>query len=88
MVEIRIFPRDDGVFAERVLAAVDGLPASEREDVDVVARHIETALQPLYPALQVRIQNPLASLGDDAVYVYRDGRPRIPAGITSGSNAA
>jgi hypothetical protein len=88
VVEIRIFPRDDGVFAERVLAAVEELTVTDRNDVDLVARHIKTAVGAFYPALQVRVRNPLAGLGDDAVYVYRDGTPRLPAGASPGTHAA
>lgn len=74
-LEIRSFPAQDETFRSDVQAAI----ARSRERA-LRGRHLVVAvgdeLRARYPAVEIREQNPLASLDQHVLrlYVYRDGR--------------
>jgi hypothetical protein len=75
-VESRCYPRSDGEFAERVARVVERLEGQAGTAAGLVDL-VRGELEPDYPFLRVRLQEPLATLGPSPVvmYVYRDGRP-------------
>jgi PAS domain-containing protein len=68
--EVRIFPAEDKVLAERVREILaEAGPTSAHDAVAVLLERLE----PLHPDIDVRLRAPLADLGGTALYVFRDG---------------
>jgi PAS domain-containing protein len=69
--EVRTFPAEDKVLAERVRGILaEAGPTSADEAIAVLKERLE----PLHPDIEVRVRAPLADLGGTALYVFRDGR--------------
>jgi hypothetical protein len=69
--EIRTFPPQDHVLAERVREILaEAGPASDAVTISV----LKERLRPVYPEADVRVRATLADLGGPALYVFRDGR--------------
>jgi PAS domain-containing protein len=67
------FPRDDQAFASFVQATMDRLDPAARADPAALQR----AIRRWHTRAIVRAQNPLASFGTPAWYVYRDGQAGV-----------
>ena len=67
------FPRDDAAFASFVRATIEKLTAAERTDPAA----LERALRRWHTRAIVRAQDPLASFGGVAWYIYRDGQAGV-----------
>lgn len=68
--EVRTFPAEDKVLAERVREILAGAGPTSAQDAIAV---LKQRLEPLHPHVDIRPRAPLADLGGTVLYVFRDG---------------
>jgi hypothetical protein len=73
--DVRTFPQGDGDFQTAVERALARLAKDADLGDDEVVEGLEAALRATYPAVMVRVGDPLGSLREPPVYAYRFGSP-------------